>query len=301
MKLSVLQQKPRFGYDQLTQTPSLELLKSQSALTLADTFDLLDEAGRRGSDLAVTIEAVNMHLLWADMRWPYSEVYEGLDSPLVRRFSDCARKWRMHIVAGLYLTLEGKTYNCAVLFDDEGRILGLHRKVHLPAGEEFQVAHGDALDVFETKLGRIGMLVCWDMQFPEAPRTLALQGADLLVCPTLGWENLYGLCRAYENSVPIAAAMGIPANEPLYSGCDPSCIVDSMGRILAAAPRDGSAVVTCELDLACEPAPQYGSEHYIDSTSMRKTRFSQRRPETYRTLVRPNCETPLYDRYFNKS
>ncbi len=297
MKLSVLQQKPCFGYDQLTQAPSLELLKAKNEETLNETFAMLDEAGQKGSDLAVTIEGVNMTLCWADMRYPYPEVYEGLDGALVRRFSDKAKQWKMHIVAGLYLTIEGSTYNCAVLFDDEGKIVGIHKKVHLPAGEEFQVANGDKIEVFDTKLGKIGMLVCWDMQFPEAPRIQAMQGAELICLPTWGWENIYGLCRAYENSVTVAAAMGIDSAGGLPEFCDPSCIVDNMGKIVAAAPREGSCVVTAEVDIHAEPAPQYGSEHYKGFPSMRRTRASQRHPELYGELSTPIELTGLYKRY----
>lgn len=298
MRISVLQQVPRYSYDQLTETPDLAFLQEQSALTLEDTFAMLEEAGRRGSDLAVTVEASNLSLMWADMRWPYPDVYEGLDGPTAARFAACARKWGMHIVAGLYLTLEDhKTYNCAVLFDDAGEIVGLHRKVHLPAGEEFQVTHGDRFDVFDTKLGRIGLQVCWDMQFPESARIQALMGADLIALPTLGWENIYGLCRAYENSVFIAAAMGFGTEDGLPDFCDPSCVVDPMGRIVAAASRHGNEVVTCDVDIHAEPAPQYGSEHYIDSGSMRMTRFLQRRPGCYGLLDAPLSETPLSDRY----
>ena len=298
MKLSVLQQKPRFGYDPKTERPDLEFLREQSAATMNDTFEMLQEASRQGSQLAVTIECVNAHLGYADMRWPYAEVYEGIDGPIVERFSRFARQKRMHIAAGLQLTEEEKTYNCAVLFNDRGEIAGVHRKVHLPAGEERQIAHGDRFDVFKTSLGNIGMLVCWDLQYPEAARILALKGADLIVCPTWGWENLYGPCRAYENGVFIAAAMGVPARGPMDPLCDPSCIVDNMGRIIAAAPRDASAVITADIDISKEPAPQYGSERYIDSSSMRKTRLLQRQPQTYGFLAKPVRETPLYHRYF---
>lgn len=298
MKLSVLQQKPRFSYDPDREAPALSFLREQSARTLDDTFEMLGEAARRGSRLAVTIECVNAHMSCTDLRWPFAEVYEGLDGAVVERFSKCARRARMHIVAGLYLTMNGRTYNCAVLFDAAGEIAGIHRKVHLPAGEELRIASGDRFDVFETELGPVGMLVCWDMQFPEAARTLALKGANLIACPTWGWENLYGLCRAYENSVTIAAAMGVNASGLTSADCDPSCVVDNMGRIVAAASRDASAVVTCEVDLYREPAPQYGSERYIDSTSMRKTRLRQRRPETYGLLTVPTAETPCYRKYF---
>ena len=298
MRISVLQQKPRFGYNICTSAPDLEFLKMQAELTLDDTFSMLEEAGRRKSDLAVTIEAVNMHVQCTDMRWPYAEVYESLDGPLVKRFCECAKKWNMHIVAGLYLSFGDKAYNCAVLIDDEGSVIGVHRKVHLPAGEEYQVAHGDRLDVFDTKLGKIGMLVCWDMQFPEAPRILALKGAELIALPTLGWENIYGLCRAYENSVNLAVAMSV--GDPMPEINDPSCIVDNMGQIVASANRTDPAVITCDIDIHKEPDPQYGSENYIDSLSMRKTRFSQRRPSVYSLLDKPLEELPLYERYWKK-
>ena len=299
MKISVLQQQAVFGYDQLTETPPLDWLKAQAERNVAHTMELLDEAGRRGSDLAVTTEVVNMSACWADMRVSYPEIYEGLDGPAVRKFSEAAKKWNMFVTAGLYLTIEGKTYNCAVLFDRKGEIVALHKKIHLPAGEEYQVMHGDKLEVFDTELGRIGLLVCWDLQFPEAARILALKGADLILCPTLGWENIYGLSRAYENSVYIAAAMGFGPGG-LDQCCDPACIVDNMGRILSAATREGSQVVTADVDIAQEPAPQYGSENYIDSGSMRKTRFLQRHPDLYGMLSETTEKTALYARYFDK-
>lgn len=296
MKISLLQQIPRVLYNP-ADTPDLNFLMEQAELTLDDTFAMLDEAGRRKSDLAVTIECVNMHLHWADTRWPFPEVYEGLDGPLVKRFCECAKKRSMHIVAGLYLTIDGKTYNCAVLIDDEGSIIGVHRKIHLPAGEEFQVAHGDRIDVFDTKLGRIGLQVCWDMQFPETARIQALMGADLLVLPTWGWENIYGLSRAYENSVYIAAAMGISPTYGLPRCNDPSCVVDNMGRIIAVGDREHAGIITCEVDIHKEPDPQYGSECYIHFTSMRQTRFSQRRPGCYGMIDQPLETLPLHSRY----
>ena len=99
--------------------------------------------------------------------------------------------------------------------------------------------------------------------------------------------------------VTIAAAMNNARCE--YTGyCDPSCIVDNMGRIIAAGPRDDVAVVTADVDIAREPDPQYGSQAFYRSHSMRKTRFSQRRPDTYKLINAPLEETPLYKRYFGK-
>jgi len=294
MRISVLQQSINFG-----EGPDLDFLKAKTEEALETCFKMIDEAAAQGADLAVTTETVNNTLPLGGMTYSYPEFYEGLDGPLVKRFSEAAKKHRMHIVAGLLLTIDGKTYNCAVLFDGKGEIVGLHKKVHLPAGEEFNVTPGDKFEVFHTELGNIGMLICWDMQFPESARELALGGADLICCPTLGWENIYGLSRAYENSVTIAAAMFNMKRD--YTGYDdPSCIVDNMGRILAAGPRTDVAVVTADVDIAKEPDPQYGSQRLYPSHSMRKTRFSQRRPDAYKLINAPLEETPLYQRYFAK-
>ena len=298
MRIAVTHQKPRYEYDMFREKPDLPFLRNMLEPTMEDCYAMLEEAGRAGADLAVTIETVNSVVAYGDTRFPYPQVYDGLDGPQIQRFSQIAKTYGMHIVAGLFVTLEGKTYNCAVLFDGKGEIVGIHKKVHLPAGEEWCVTPGDRFEVFETELGNIGMLVCWDMQFPEAARELALGGADLIACPTWGWENIYGLSRAYENSVTIAAAMGIhAAGLPDY--CDPSCIVDNMGKIVAVSPyRDQNYLVIGDVDIKKGPAPQYGSNYFYPSDSMRKTRFSQRKPSAYRLINCPLQDTPLYQRYF---
>lgn len=294
MKIAVLQQYPFQWYDINKEKPTLSELKKRGQKTLDRCFELIDEAAKRGAELAVTMETVNAYLVLGDTRFRYTDT---LESDTVKRFSETAKKHKMHIVAGLALEIDGKPYNCAVLFDDKGEIVGIHKKVHLPAGEELLFEHGDRFDVFKTKFGNIGMLVCWDMQFPEAARELALGGADLIACPTYGWENIYGLSRAYENSVYIAAGM-CTYTWGLYDCNDPSCIVDNMGKVIAACPRNGEDIAIAELDIRKEPAPQYGSEHFYASHSMRKTRFSQRRTNAYKLTSSPLEETPLYKRYF---
>ena len=296
MKIAVLQQYAPVTYNRFKELPSLSELKAMSEKSVERCLELVNEAARHGAELCVTIETVNAYIALGDTRFEYTETLEG---ETVRRFSAAAKKHGIHIVAGLALSIGGKPYNTAVLFDDEGKIVGIHKKVHLPAGEELHFSHGDKLEVFETKLGRIGMLVCWDMQFPEAARELALSDVDLIACPTYGWENVYGLSRAYENSVYIAAGM-CTYRHGLWQENDPSCIVDNMGRILASCERDSEGIAIAEVDIKKEPAPQYGSEHYYPSSSMRKTRFSQRRPEAYRLINKSNAETPLYKRYFDE-
>ena len=299
MKISVIQQSLSFGYDFRRDCPSLDDLRVKAENRLDECISLIDKAAEDGADLAVTIETINAYTVLGDTRFAYEDMYDGVEGATVKRFADAARKNKMFIVAGLLLTLEGRAYNCAVLFDRSGEIVGIHKKVHLPAGEELHVGAGDRCEVFPTELGNIGMLVCWDMQFPEAERELALGGVDLICCPTLGWENIYGLARAYESSVYIAAAMvAFKANGQTL--CSPSCVVDNMGRIIAEAKMGETCIATAEVDLRKEPPTQYGSSWFYPSHSMRKTRFSQRRPDTYKLQSLPLSETPLYSRYFEK-
>ena len=298
MKISVLQQKLlSLGYDFRGECPPLDVLMARAEENINTCLSMIEEAARDGAELVVTTETVNCALALGDVRYSYPDVYEGIDGELVGRFSDVAKKHGIHLVAGLLLTIDEKTYNCAVLFDNEGKIVGVHKKVHLPAGEELCVAHGDTFEVFKTKLGNIGMLVCWDLQYPEAARELALGNADLIVCPTLGWEKTYGLARAYENSVTIAAAMAIGEGGYGEFG-DPACIVNNMGRIVAEGPRLGGAIVSADIDILAEPKPQYRSELFYPSHSMRKTRLTQRRPETYKLASKPLESLPLYKKYF---
>ena len=223
MRVSVLQQEIKYGYRCFNESPDLEFLKQKANESLDDCFAMLEQASKDGADIAVTTETVNNILALGDRRFPYPQIYEGVDGATVKRFSEFARDKKMYIVAGLLLTIEGKTYNCAVLFGRDGEIVGIHRKVHLPAGEEINVSHGDRFEVFHTEIGNIGMLVCWDLQYPEAVRELALAGADIIVCPTFGWENIYGLCRAYESSVSIAAAMCYRGGFGGYSAAGAGC------------------------------------------------------------------------------
>lgn len=295
MKIAVLQQFAPVCYDRSKELPELDELKQRGNASVERCLELIREAANMGAELCVTVETVNAYIALGDTRFKYDET---LDGETVKRFSETAARYGVHIVVGLALSFDGVPYNCAVLFDDNGKIVGVHKKVHLPAGEELHFAHGDRFDVFETKFGKIGMLVCWDMQFPEAARELALADADLIACPTYGWENVYGLARAYENSVYIAVGM-CTYRWGLWPESNPSCIVDNMGNVVAACERDGEGIAIADVDIKKEPETQYGSEKYYPSRSMRKTRFSQRRPEAYHLVSKSNIDTPLYKRYFD--
>ena len=282
MIIALVQSKSAVSYDPANPGDmDIERCRALAGAEMDRGFGLVEQACSEGADLVVTIEAFNSTLSHAEQRYPYTSVAEPLDGPVIGRFSSLAKTHSTHIVAGLYTTREGRCYNSAIMFGPDGDILEIFDKVHLPAGEERVITHGTRYPVVVTEHGAIGMLICWDLQYPEAAREITLGGADLIVCPTWGWEKRYGLCRAYENGVYIAAAMGVPLNGAIWDFCDPSCLVDNMGRVIAEGNRTHRGIVKGEVDIRKEPEPQYGSGQITGWDSMRRIRMSQRRPETY--------------------
>ena len=113
------------------------------------------------------------------------DLAQSIPGEFTETFSSLAKEHGMHIVMGTIAEREGeKVYNTSVLLDDEGRIVGKYRKIKLWNGEKEHVTPGGELPVFDTKLGKIGLLICWDLAFPELAKELALKGADFIFCPS---------------------------------------------------------------------------------------------------------------------
>ena len=104
--------------------------------------------------------------------------------------SALAKEFHVHIVYGMAEKEEDILYNSQFFIDDTGVLLGTYRKVHLFDSEKNYFTPGDQFKVFNTKIGRIGFFICYDAFFPEAARSLAIQGVDLLVNST-NWEKPY--------------------------------------------------------------------------------------------------------------
>jgi N-carbamoylputrescine amidase len=104
-----------------------------------------------------------------------------LDSPEIARLVRLAGDADVVVTAGFCEDAGDATYNSAVCVSGDG-VLGLHRKVHQPLSEDAHYAAGREFTAFDTPLGRIGMLICYDKAFPEAARALALDGAEIVVC-----------------------------------------------------------------------------------------------------------------------
>lgn len=195
--------------------------------------------------------------------------YEG--NPAIARLSALAAELGVVIPVSFFERAGQAFFNSLAMIDADGRVLGLYRKSHIPDGpgyqEKFYFSPGDTgFKVFDTKVGRIGAAICWDQWFPEAARTMALAGAELLLYPTAigsepqapDWDSRDHWRRVMQghagaNIVPVIAAnrvgteAGRDATLTFYGS---SFVADPTGAILAEAGRSGDAVVTAEIDLA---------------------------------------------------
>lgn len=194
-----------------------------------------------------------------------------------------ARDRGCHIVGGLAEHAGGRVYNSAVLVGPS-RLVARYRKVHLFYEEKNLFAPGDLpFPVADIGLAKVGLLVCYDHLFPEAARSLALQGAELIAHPANlvlpGLAQLTMRVRALENRVFIVTANRIGnearAGETLrFTGL--SQIVAPSGDVLVQGPPDAEDVRVMEIDPA-----QARDKHLTALNDV----FADRRPEFYRRLV----------------
>lgn len=120
----------------------------------------------------------------------------GLDSDTITFYSNIAKECKVVLVTSVFeRRAPGLYHNTAVVFEKDGTIAGKYRKMHIPDDpayyEKFYFTPGDiGFEPISTSLGKLGVLVCWDQWYPEAARTMALKGADILIYPTaIGWES----------------------------------------------------------------------------------------------------------------
>lgn len=203
---------------------------------------LVAEAARLGGQLVVLPETVTYYGTGRS----YAECAEPIPGPSTEYFGLLARQHGVHLVVGL-LEREGPlVYNVAVLVRDDGQLIGTYRKVCLPRGEsDGGITPGNSYPVFETSLGRIGMMVCYDGFFPEVARRLAEAGAEIIAFPVWGCNPLLVAARACENQVYIVSST--------YTDVGQNWMVTGVfghdGSLLAQAKEFGTVAVA-EVDLA---------------------------------------------------
>lgn len=179
------------------------------------------------------------------------ELVSELPGPITQRLTDLAAELGIHLVFGTYERGPSPevVYNASVLVDPSGEIRGIYRKTHPFCSESVSgggwVTPGDTVTVVDTELGRIGMIICFDGDYPELSRIQAVQGAEVIARPSAllrsadVWE-LTSRARAYDNHVYVigANATGTDAAGVHYFGN--SHVVTPIGHIAAkAASHEG--------------------------------------------------------------
>ena len=201
---------------------------------------LIAEAGRRGADLVCLPECVTFFGKVATA----TEAAEPIPGPSTEFFGRLAKQHDLYIVVGLFERAGHLVYNVAVLIGPDGRVVGKYRKVCLPREEiENGVTPGSEYPVFETRFGKVGMLVCWDVHFPEVARELGNRGAEVLALPIWGGNPLLARARAVENQAYVVTSTYSSREDWMKTG-----VIDPTGQWLAQANEWGEVVVV-EVDL----------------------------------------------------
>ena len=161
------------------------------AANLDKAEEMIREAVSNGAELVCLPESFDIG--YEATRIPeMMEVAQDEKGEMMQRMRGLARELKVHILAPAYRrTPSGKVENCAYLIDDEGVLLGSAVKTHPVGDERIYLQRGNEYPVFNTKLGKIGIAICYDVCFPETSRILALKGAEVLLVPAAWRENFY--------------------------------------------------------------------------------------------------------------
>lgn len=216
-------------------------------------LELAEGAVEKGCDLLVTTEAINFCGLESALGAscaPYISLYP--EDMLFRRLSDLALRAHSWLVAGVYNRRsdeEGRLrcYNSAFVYDRSGQLQGIYDKIHLTESEQECLTCGHEILTVDTDMGRMGVAVCYDMQFQDVCRRCREAGAEFMAVPTWGWEHGYGMRRIRETGLAVAVAMAVPFWMPIEGERIPSELVSGTGQVLARANNERAELLIGEL------------------------------------------------------
>jgi predicted amidohydrolase len=202
---------------------------------------LIEQAEKKHADLVVLPETLTFYGLGKT----YADVAEPIPGPSTEYFGTLAKQHNLYIVAGLIERDAHLIYNVAVLLGPDGKLIGKYRKVTLPRDEIASgVMPGHEYPVFETRFGKLGMMVCYDGFFPEVARELSNRGAEVIAWPVWGCNPLLAQARACENHVFLVSST---YTEPDMKWTI-TAVYDREGEIIAQA-KDWGTLALAEVDL----------------------------------------------------
>ncbi len=220
----------------------------------------------------------------------FTDIAQRIPGPTVNLMAQRANDYGIFIAFGMASKekVESVLYNSAVLVGPDGELIDVYNKIHLRGEERMAFREGYKLPVAETEIGNIGLLLGYDLAYPEVARSLALEGAELL-CVLANWEasnidewKTYMRARAYENSLYVAGSNRVGEDVTLTFGGE-SMIIGPRGEVHATLvgetdeesgePMEGFAVARIDLDKVRKNREEF---QFIQT----------RQPAVYRSLVK---------------
>lgn len=163
---------------------------------------------------------------------------ETIDGPYMTKIRNLCKDYEIYSVVSFPEDGQhGNYYISSTLIDPKGEVLGVYRKIHLFDSEKNYFQPGSSFKVIDTPLGSIGMMICFDVEFPETARALKLMGADFIVIvnanmhPYQRYHHLFSQCRAMENEIPVIICNRL-GKEDEIDFCGDSMVIDATGDIL---------------------------------------------------------------------
>ncbi len=248
---------------------------SDPAANLKKTLALATQAAKRGAQIICTQELCRSQYFCQSEDHANFALAEPIPGPSTKAFQQLAKRHGVVVIASLFeKRAQGLYHNTAVIIDADGSLLGIYRKMHIPDDplfyEKFYFTPGDTgFRAWDTKFGRIGVLICWDQWYPEAARLTAMAGAEILFYPTaIGWHpsekkafgaNQHGAWETIQRSHAVAngcyvAAINRIGHERPVGGdglefWGQSFVAGTSGQILAKASVDQEETLLVPVDL----------------------------------------------------
>jgi len=263
---------------------------------IARAEDMVREAASQGAQVILLQELFQTPYFPQEQTQEFFALAHPADGhPVLNRFSQLAAELEVVLPVSFFERANNAYFNSVCMIDADGSRLGVYRKSHIPQApgyeEKFYFNPGDTgFQVWPTRYCSIGVGICWDQWFPEAARTMALKGADILLYPTAIGSEVAGdesdskdhwqitmRGHAAANVVPVVASNRIgleQANGSSITFYGSSFIADHKGALAAEADRDTQTVLTASFDLDDIRAHRAGWGLFRD-----------RRPELYGTLA----------------
>lgn len=265
------------------------------AVNLAKADSLIEKASKEGANIVLLPELFEGHYFCQVEDYnKFALAEEVTSSKTIKHFQEIAKKFHIVLPISFFEKSEACYFNSLAMIDNDGSFLGIYRKSHIPTGEcyeeKFYFTPGDTgFKVFKTKIGNVGIGICWDQWFPETARILTLLGAEILLFPTaigsepvldkdskLHWQNtMRG--HAAANIIPVLASNRVGIEKAKNSSMKffgSSFISDQHGEILEEMGRDEEGIRVASFDLKA-----------IDNERTSWGVFRDRRIDLYKPLL----------------